>query len=94
MPGIYFGNMEKQNSIDWLIDKLIEHQIIKVDQTTYGDKVNYKHEILVEQAKKMHMEEICNAHYEGQKSDRFSFTWDDHPEYWSSEYYIDTFKNL
>ena len=47
----------KQSSVEWLMDKLIEHQIIKVGQTTYGDKVNYKHEILLEQAKAMHKEE-------------------------------------
>jgi hypothetical protein len=55
----------KQSSVDWLIDKLIEHQIIKVGQTTYGGKVNYKHEILFEQAKAMHEEEIINAHTTG-----------------------------
>ena len=55
----------KQSSVEWLMDKLIEHQIIKVGQTTYGDKVNYKHEILLEQAKAMHKEEIKNAYREG-----------------------------
>ena len=40
-------------SIQWFLDKLIEHRIIIVDQTTYGDKVKYKHETLFEQAKEM-----------------------------------------
>ena len=40
-------------SVQWFLDKLIEHQIIKVAQTTYGGKANYKHEILLEQAKEM-----------------------------------------
>ena len=82
----------KQSSVEWLIDKLIEHQIIKVGQTTYGGKVNYKHEILFEQAKAMHKEEIWEAHYYGQESDRKGLTWDDHPEFWASEYYNETFK--
>ena len=51
----------KQSSVEWLMEKLIEHQIIKVGQTTYGGKVNYKHEILLEQAKALHKEEIVNA---------------------------------
>ena len=50
----------KQSSIECFLDKLIEHQIIKVGQTTYGGKVNYKHEILFEQAKEMHKEEMIN----------------------------------
>lgn len=50
----------KQSSIEWLMEKLIEHQIIKVGQTTYGGKVNYKHEILLEQAKAMHKEEVID----------------------------------
>jgi hypothetical protein len=35
-------------SVKWFLDKLIEHQIIKVNQTTYEGK--YKHETLLEQA--------------------------------------------
>ena len=38
-------------SVKWFLDKLIEHQIIKVDQTTYQGK--YRHETLLEQAKEM-----------------------------------------
>ena len=38
-------------SVKWFLDKLIEHQIIKVDQTTY--QVKYKHETLLEQASEM-----------------------------------------
>ena len=43
----------KQSSVKWFLDKLIEHRIIIVDQTTYGDKVKAKHEILFEQASEM-----------------------------------------
>jgi hypothetical protein len=46
-------NNKQQTSVQWFLDKLIEHQIIKVAQTTYGGKANYKHEILLEQAKEM-----------------------------------------
>ena len=38
-------------SVKWFLDKLIEHQIIKVGQTTYEGK--YKHETLLEQASEM-----------------------------------------
>jgi hypothetical protein len=41
----------KQSSVKWFLDKLIEHRYIKVDQTTYEAK--YKHEILLEQASEM-----------------------------------------
>ena len=40
-------------SVKWFLDKLIEHRYIKVDQTTYGDKVKAKHQILFEQASEM-----------------------------------------
>ena len=56
--------MSEPNSVQWFLDKLIEHRIIIVDQTTYGDKVKPKHEILLEQAKAMHKEEIENAFVE------------------------------
>jgi hypothetical protein len=39
------------NSVEWLIDQLIENGIIIVNRTTY--QVKYKHEILLEQAKEM-----------------------------------------
>jgi hypothetical protein len=41
----------KQSSVQWFLDQLIEHRIIIVDKTTY--QVKYKHEILMEQAKEM-----------------------------------------
>jgi len=41
----------KQSSVEWFLDQLIEHRIIIVDKTTY--QVKYKHEILLEQAKEM-----------------------------------------
>jgi hypothetical protein len=52
--------MSKQNSVQWFLDKLIEHRIIIVNQTTYGDKVKPKHEILLEQAKAIHKEEMVD----------------------------------
>ena len=48
----------KQTSIDWFIEKLIEHRIIKVNLTSYSDKVQYKHEILLNQAREMYRDEI------------------------------------
>lgn len=54
--------MNKPNSVQWFLDKLIEHRIIIVDQTTYGDKVKPKHEILLKQAKAMHYKEIVTAY--------------------------------
>lgn len=53
--------MSKPNSVKWFLDKLIEHQIIKVGQTTYEGK--YKHEIFFEQAKAMHKEETLKLYY-------------------------------
>jgi hypothetical protein len=50
---------KQQTAVEWLIDQLIEHRIIIVDKTTY--QVKYKHEILLEQAKEMHRQEIINA---------------------------------
>ena len=41
----------KQSSVEWFLDQLIEHRIIIVDKTTY--QVKYRHEILLEQAKEM-----------------------------------------
>jgi uncharacterized protein YpbB len=38
-------------SVQWFLDKLIEHGIIVVNKTTY--QVKYKHETLLEQAKEM-----------------------------------------
>lgn len=52
---VTMSNHEK-NCLDWLIDKLIEHRYIKVNQTTYEGK--YKHETLLEQAKEMYQDEL------------------------------------
>ena len=40
-------------SVKWFLDKLIEHRYIKINETTYGDKVKYKLQILLEQASEM-----------------------------------------
>ena len=40
-------------SVKWFLDKLIEHRYIKVNETTYGDKVKYKLQILLEHASEM-----------------------------------------
>jgi hypothetical protein len=53
------SNNKQQTAVEWLIDQLIEHRIIIVDKTTY--QVKYKHEILLEQAKEMHRQDIVNA---------------------------------
>lgn len=59
--------MSKPNSVQWFLDKLIEHRIIIVGQTTYGDKVKPKHEILFERAKAMHKEETEAKYQEGRE---------------------------
>jgi pyruvate/2-oxoglutarate dehydrogenase complex dihydrolipoamide acyltransferase (E2) component len=55
----------KQSSVDWLLEQLIEHRYIIVNKTTYGDKVKAKHEILLEQAKAMHKTEHFNTWWHG-----------------------------
>ena len=48
----HIGEANKMvGSLQWFMDKLIQHQIIIVNRTTY--QVKYKHEILLEQAKEM-----------------------------------------
>lgn len=89
--------MSKPNSVQWFLDKLIEHRIIIVDQTTYGDKVKPKHEILLEQAKAMHKEEIIDSHesgmadgyyFEGSQSDYES---EGATKYFGEQHYEQTF---
>jgi len=48
----------KQTSIDWFFDQLVFHRIIIINVTSYSDKVKYKHEILLEQAREMYQDEI------------------------------------
>ena len=48
----------KQTSIDWFFDQLVLNRIIIINVTSYGDKVKYKHEILLEQAREMYQDEI------------------------------------
>jgi hypothetical protein len=49
---------KQQSSVQWFYDKLIEHGIIVVNQTTY--QVKCKHEILLEQAKEMFEEQMID----------------------------------
>lgn len=54
MPGIYFGNMEKQNSIDWLIEKFYNNEgMITTKQ--------------LEQAKEMYNKEIEESYQDGKE---------------------------
>jgi hypothetical protein len=53
--------------VPWLYNQLVEHRIIIVDQTTYGDKVKAKHEILFEQAKEMEVAGREMSYNEGYK---------------------------
>lgn len=55
----------KQSSVKWFLDKLIEHQIIKVNQTTY--EVKYKHETFLEQASEMEVAGRQMSYDEGYK---------------------------
>jgi len=48
----------KQTSIDWFFDQLVLNRIIIINVTSYGDKVKYKHEILLDQAREMYQDEI------------------------------------
>ena len=52
-------------SVKWFLDKLIEHQIIKVGQTTYQGK--YKHETFLEQASEMEVAGRQMSYDEGYK---------------------------
>jgi hypothetical protein len=52
------SNETKQTVVDWLIEQFIKQRIIIVDKTTYY--IKYKHEIILEQAKAMHKEEMIN----------------------------------
>ena len=52
-------------SVKWFLDKLIEHKIIKVNQTTY--EVKYKHETLLEQASEMEVAGRQMSYDEGYK---------------------------
>jgi hypothetical protein len=54
-------------SVQWFMDKLIEHRIIEVYNTTYGNKVQYRHEILLEQAKEMEIAGKEMSYAEGYK---------------------------
>jgi len=48
----------KQTSIDWFFDQLVLHRIIIINGSTYWDKVKTKYEILLDQAREMHQDEI------------------------------------
>jgi len=86
------SNETKQTAVEWLAQRLYDLEIAYnqgvINTNTY---LKSKREA-VEQAKEIHKNEIFEAHYYGQESDRKSFTWDDHPEFWASEYYNKTFK--
>lgn len=68
----------KQSSVEWLQAIELERDLTLADWN---------------KAKEMHMQEICDAHYYGQESDRMADTWNDHPEYWACEYYLKKFNN-
>jgi hypothetical protein len=55
----------KQISIEWFFNQLVAHRIIVMNGTTYWDKVKTKYEILLEQAKEMHQEEIDQSYRDG-----------------------------
>ena len=74
----------KQNSVQWFFDRLVTHGYIVVNKTTYGDKVKQKHQILLEQAKAMHKEEIKEALIDGAINST-------HIEYRIPHYYNETF---
>ena len=55
----------KQSSVEWFFNQLVAHRIIVMNGTTYWDKVKTKYEILLEQAKEMHQEEIDQSYRDG-----------------------------
>jgi hypothetical protein len=63
MPGIYFGNMEKQNSIDWLIEKLSR----VLAKTDFTDKQNFYMIKYIEQAREMYNKEIEESYQDGKE---------------------------
>jgi len=67
--------------IDWFICEIGKH----IDTSEIPDKI-------IEQGKTMFEKQIHDAHYYGQESDRFADTWNDHPEFWASEYFYNKFK--
>ena len=54
MPGIYFGNMQNKNSIEWLIEKC-----------AYSDLRPELWEIIKQQAREMYNKEIEEAYQDG-----------------------------
>ena len=52
------SNETKQTGLDLLIEQFIKQRIIIVNKTTYD--IKYTHEIILEQAKAMHKEEMIN----------------------------------
>ena len=62
--------MEKEitmdsGSVQWFFDQLVANRIIVINGSTYWDKVKAKHEMLLEQAKKMEKEKIETAYNKG-----------------------------
>jgi len=59
------SNNKQQTAVDWFFDQLVLHRIIIINGTTYWDKVKTKYEILLQQAKEMHQEEIDQSYRDG-----------------------------
>ena len=57
MPGIYFGNMENKNSIEWLIEKC-----------AYSDLRPELWEIIKQQAREMYNKEIEESYQDGREA--------------------------
>jgi len=58
-------NNKQQTSIEWFFDQLVLNRIIIINGTTYWDKVKTKYEILLQQAKEMHQDEIDQSYRDG-----------------------------
>ena len=56
MPGIYFGNMQNKNSIEWLIEKC-----------AYSDLRPELWEIIKQQAREMYNKEIEESYQDGKE---------------------------
>lgn len=76
------------NSIEWFYNELIEHKIIKKENHfSFVKNFATTYELLFEQAKEMHEQEIIDAWSDGSGSGQFTTT-PDTPE----QYYQETFK--
>lgn len=89
--------MSKLTSVEWFYNELIEHKIIKKEKHfSFVKNFATTYELLLEQAKKMHKQEIIDAYatvitkYDGVKS--WTKIYDEEAESYYNENYCDNKK--